>query len=56
LLLHLFSPYWIEPPYELKVEYIEKKYAENALNNPGVEKIDEVTTLQNTDNLSQLRF
>ncbi len=50
------SPFWIEPPYELKVEYIEKKYADYALNNPGVEKIDEVTTIQNKDNLAELRF
>jgi D-amino peptidase len=46
------STFWIEPPYELKVEYVEEKYAEMALKNPGVERLNEVTTIQNRDNLN----
>ena len=52
----LISPFWIDPPYELRVEYTEQKYAEFALENTGVEKIDDVTTIQTRDSLSQLTF
>lgn len=50
------STFWIEPPYELKVEYTEPKYAELVLRNPGVKKLDEVTITQKRDHLSELIF
>ncbi|MBD3206070.1 hypothetical protein GF319_06970 [Candidatus Bathyarchaeota archaeon] len=52
----MISTFWIDPPYELRVEYTEQKYADFAAKNPGVEKINDVTTIQTRDDLSQLTF
>ena len=50
------EPFSLDPPYTMRVEYTEKKYAEWALRDPGVERIDETTTIQTRNSLSELVF
>jgi D-amino peptidase len=50
------EPFSLDTPYTMRVEYTEKKYAEWALRDPGVERIDETTTKQTRNSLLELVF
>jgi len=50
------EPFTLAPPYVMRVEYTDKKYAEWALRDPGVEQIDETTTTQTRNGLLELVF
>jgi D-amino peptidase len=50
------EPFSLDPPYTMRVEYTDKKYAEWALRDPGVEQIDETTTNQTRNSLLELVF
>jgi D-amino peptidase len=50
------EPFSLAPPYVMRVEYTDKKYAEWALRDPGVEQIDETTTTQTRNGLLELVF
>ncbi len=50
------EPFSLDPPYTMRVEYTDKKYAEWALRDPGVEQLDETTTNQTRNRLSELVF
>jgi D-amino peptidase len=50
------EPFRVDPPYTMRVEYTEKKYAEYALRSPGVKRIGETTTNQTRDSLFELVF
>ncbi|MFH0849733.1 MAG: M55 family metallopeptidase, partial [Candidatus Bathyarchaeota archaeon] len=42
------------PPYTMRVEYTEGKYAEAAAMSPGVQRIDEKTVTQTRSRLQEL--
>ncbi|MBN2334547.1 M55 family metallopeptidase [Candidatus Bathyarchaeota archaeon] len=46
----------LDSPYAVKVEYTERKYGEWTFSVPGVEKVNETTTLQTRDSLDQIVF
>ncbi|MCW4051464.1 MAG: M55 family metallopeptidase [Candidatus Bathyarchaeota archaeon] len=50
------EPFWMDPPYVMRVEYTKKTYADNALKLPGVEKVNDTTTTQTRGKLSELAF
>ncbi len=50
------EPFILEPPYTMRVEYTDEKYAEWALRSPGVERIDKTTTNQTRNSLLELVF
>ncbi len=50
------EPFRLDPPYTMKVEYTEDKYAERALRSPGVKRIGEATTNQTRNSLHELVF
>lgn len=50
------EPYRVEPPYTMRVRYIEEKYAEGMMRHEGMERIDETTVEQVRDRLSDLIF
>jgi len=50
------EPFSLDPPYTMRVEYTDEKYAEWALRDPGVEQLDETTTNQTRNRLSELVF
>jgi len=50
------EPLRFNPPYSMEVEYTDEKYAEQAMRNEGVERVDERTVRQVRDRLSELIF
>jgi len=50
------EPFRLDPPYTMRVEYTEEKYAELALRSPGVKRIGETTTNQMRNSLFELVF
>lgn len=50
------EPYRLNPPYTMRVEYTDEKYAEYALRDPGVKRIGEAATNQTRNSLSELVF
>ncbi len=50
------EPFSLDPPYTMRVEYTDEKYAGWAQQNPGVKQIDETTTTQTRDSLLKLVF
>ena len=50
------EPFKFDPPYTMTVEYTEEKYAEGALQNEGVERINDTTITQIKQRLSDLVF
>jgi D-amino peptidase len=50
------EPFRLDPPYTMKVEYTDEKYAEMALRSPGVKRIGEATTNQTRNSLHELVF
>jgi D-amino peptidase len=50
------QPFRLEPPYIMRVEYIEGKYADEAAKNPGVTKVNDTTATQTRGKLSELTF
>jgi len=50
------EPYRLEAPYAMVVEYPEEKYAEHAMGNPGMERVDKRTVRQVRERLSELVF
>jgi D-amino peptidase len=50
------EPFRLDPPYTMRVEYTDEKYAELALRDPGVKRIGETTTNQTRNSLFELVF
>lgn len=50
------KPFRLNPPYTMKVQYTEKKYADQTMQHEGVERVNEVTVTQVRDKLSDLVF
>lgn len=50
------EPFRLDPPYTMRVEYTDEKYAELALRDPGVKRIGEATTNQTRNSLHELVF
>lgn len=50
------EPFRVDPPYTLRVQYTEAKYAEQVLQHEGVERVNETTVEQVRDALSELVF
>lgn len=50
------EPYRLDPPYTMRVEYTDEKYAEYALRDPEVKRIGEAATNQTRNSLSELVF
>lgn len=50
------KPFKLDPPYIMKVEYTDKKYAENTAKTQGVTRINETTITQKSDQLHELVF
>ena len=50
------EPYVLETPYTMVVEYTEEKYAEHAMGNLGIERVDERTVRQVREWLFELIF
>jgi D-aminopeptidase len=50
------EPFTMRPPYVMKVEYTERKYAEASAMNPGVQRVDENTVTQTRGRLQELVF
>ena len=50
------EPFRLDPPYTMRVEYTEEKYAELALRSPSVKRIGETTTNQMRNSLFELVF
>ena len=48
------EPYGLNPPYTMRVQYIEEKYAEQAMRHEGMARIDETTVEQVRSRLSEL--
>jgi len=46
----------IPTPFNLRVEYIEAKYAERISKSPGVTRVDEVTITKKCHNLDDIVF
>lgn len=46
----------MSPPYTMRVQYTEAKYAEQVSQHEGVERVDEITVEQVRDTLSELIF
>lgn len=50
------EPFTMEPPYTMRIEYTESKYAEAAAMNPGVQRVEENTVTQTRSRLQDLVF
>lgn len=50
------EPFSLDPPYRIKVQYTESKYADNAMQQEGMVRVDETTVEQVRDRLSELTF
>lgn len=50
------EPFRMDPPYTMRVQYIEDKYAESVMGHPGMVRIDETTVEQVRNSLSELIF
>lgn len=50
------DPWTVDPPYTMRVQYTEEKYAAPMLTQPGMLAIDETTVEQVRDSLSDLIF
>ena len=50
------EPFRLDPPYTMRVEYTDEKYAELALRDPGVKRIGETATNQTRNSLFELVF
>jgi D-amino peptidase len=50
------EPFRLDPPYTMRVEYTDEKYAEWALRDPGVKRIGETATNQTRNSLHELVF
>ena len=50
------KPFKLEPPYTMRVQYIEAKYAEGIRAQPGVSKVDDTTVEQVRNSLAELVF
>lgn len=48
------EPYRLNPPYTMRVQYIEEKYAEQVMRHEGMTRIDETTVEQVRGRLSEL--
>jgi D-aminopeptidase len=52
----LVKPFMIPIPFNLRVEYIEAKYAEGITTSLGVTRLDEVTIIKKCHNLDDIVF
>ena len=50
------EPFRVDPPYTMRVQYTEAKYAEQMSQHEGVERVDDTTVKQVRDVLSELIF
>jgi len=50
------KPFRLRPPYTLKVQYTESKYADQLAQREGVKRIDQTTVVQVRDKLDDLSF
>jgi len=50
------EPFRVNPPYKMRIQYTEAKYAEQVSQHEGIEKVDETTVVQVRDLLSELVF
>ena len=50
------EPYRVDPPYKMRVQYIEGKYADGVMRHEGMERINETTVEQVRSRLSDLIF
>jgi D-amino peptidase len=50
------EPFKLEPPYTMRVQYIEEKYAEGIREQPGIFRVNDTTVEQIRDNLDELVF
>jgi D-amino peptidase len=50
------APYRVDPPYTMRVQYIEEQYAEGMMQHAGMARIDETTVEQVRDRLTDLMF
>lgn len=50
----VIEPFRLEPPYTMRVQYTEKKYADGAMRHEGMARIDETTVEQIRSGLSEL--
>jgi len=55
-LIGVVQTFRLEPPYIMRVEYTEGKYADEAAKNPGVDRLDETTVSQTRERLGNLVF
>lgn len=55
-LIDSIEPYTFPDEFDLKVEYVEAKYADNFASAPGVERIDEVTIAKRCHSLEDIIF
>ena len=54
--INLLKPFVIPTPFDLRVEYIEAKYAERIAGSPGVTRVDEVTITKKCHCLDDIVF
>jgi len=54
--IDLVKPFVIPTPFDLRVEYIEAKYAERIAGSPGVTRADEVTITKKCHGLDEIVF
>ncbi len=54
--IDLVKPFVIPTPFDLRVEYIEAKYAERIAGSPGVTRVDEVTITKKCHGLDDIVF
>lgn len=50
------EPFKMEPPYTMRVQYIEEKYAEGMREQSGIYRVDDTTVEQVRDSLDELVF
>jgi len=50
------KPFKLSPPYALKVQYTEQKYADQLMQREGVKRVDQTTIVQVRDKLADLVF
>ena len=50
------EPFKLEPPYTMRVQYIEEKYAEGMREQSGIYRVDDTTVEQVRDSLDELVF
>ena len=52
----IWSPFKLEPPYTMRVQYIEEKYAEGMREQSDIFRVDDTTVEQVRDSLDELVF